>query len=177
MVDLGKPVVLAAGFAVLAACARGGSPAADVAGERAAIEAVSLAWKNAYNAGDASAVGALYAEDAVLSAPGERAVHGSAAISEYFIEKVAEFGAAGLTVEDEPMGDILASCDLAWQWKTYKIIDKAGTVVDAGKLVTLFRRQDQKWLIAGDTWNSDATPGEAEHPGHSRDLAVQKTSR
>ena len=177
MVDLGKPVVLAAGFAVLAACARSGSPAADVAGERAAIEAVSLAWKNAYNAGDASAVGALYAEDAVLSAPGERAVRGSAAIGEYFVEKVAEFGAAELTVEDEPMGDVLASCDLAWQWKTYKIIDKAGTVVDAGKLVTLFRRQERKWLIAGDTWNSDATPGEAEHPGHSRDLAVQKTSR
>ena len=61
MVDLGKPMVLAAGFAVLAACARSGSPAADVAGDRAAIEAVSLAWKNAYNAGDASAVGALYA--------------------------------------------------------------------------------------------------------------------
>jgi uncharacterized protein (TIGR02246 family) len=158
MFDLARPVILAAGFAVLAACAGSGSPAVDVAAEKAAIKAVSVAWKNAYNAGDAAAVGALYAEDAVLSAPGERAVHGSAAIREYFVEKVAEFGAAGLTVEDKPMGDVLASCDLAWQWKTYKVIDKAGAVVDAGKLVTLFRRQDGRWLIAGDTWNSDATP-------------------
>jgi len=164
MFDLGKPVVLAASFAVLAACARSGSPVVDVAAEKAAVEAVSLAWKNAYNAGDVAAVAALYAEDAVLSAPGERAVHGSAAIGEYFVEKVAEFGAAELTVEDEPMGDVLASCDLAWQWKTYKVIDKAGAVVDAGKLVTLFRRQDGKWLIAGDTWNSDATPGAPTGP-------------
>ena len=158
MFDLGKPVVLAASFAVLAACARGGSPVVDVAAEKAAVEAVSLAWKNAYNAGDVAAVAALYAKDAVLSAPGARAVHGGAAIS----QKVAEFGAAGLTVEDEPMGDVLASCDLAWQWKTYKVIDKAGAVVDAGKLVTLFRRQDGRWLIAGDTWNSDATPGKVD---------------
>ena len=158
MFSLGKPLVLAASFAALAACVRN-TPPADTTADKAAVEAVSIAWKNAYNAGDVAAVAALYAEDAVLSAPGERAVHGNASISEYFVKTVAEFSAAGLTVEDEPMGDVVASCDLAWQWKTYKVTDKAGVVVDAGKLVTLFQRRDGKWMIVGDTWNSDATPG------------------
>ena len=163
MFSLGKPLVLAASFAALAACVRN-APPADTTADKAAVEAVSIAWKNAYNAGDAAAVAALYAEDAVLSAPGERAMHGNASISEYFVKTVAEFSAAGLTVEDEPMGDVVASCDLAWQWKTYKVADKAGVVVDAGKLVTLFQRRDGKWMIVGDTWNSDATPGAATGP-------------
>jgi uncharacterized protein (TIGR02246 family) len=165
MLNLGKPIALAASFAALSACVRSAPPAADTAADKAAVEAVSIAWKNAYNAGDASAVAALYAEDAVLSAPGERAVHGNASISEYFVTKVAEFSAAGLTVADAPMGDVVASCDLAWQWKTYKVTDKAGVVVDAGKLVTLFQRQDGKWMIVGDTWNSDATPSASAAQG------------
>jgi uncharacterized protein (TIGR02246 family) len=156
MSNVGKRVVLAASFAALAACGR---PAANTAGDEAAVEAVSIAWKNAYNTGDAAAVAALYAEDAVLSAPGEPAVRGRASISEYFVGKVAEFRAAGLTVADARMGDVVASCDLAWQWQTYRVTDKSGAVVDAGKLVTLFQRIDGKWMIAGDTWNSDATPG------------------
>jgi uncharacterized protein (TIGR02246 family) len=155
MIDLARPAVLAAAFAALAACAKSAPPAANTTADRSAIKAVSLAWKNAYNAGDAAAVAALYAEDAVLSAPGEPAVRGNASISEYFVKKVAEFSAAGLTVADEPLGDVVASCDLAWQWQTYKVTDKSGAVVDAGKLVTLFQRKDGKWIIVGDTWNSD----------------------
>ena len=33
-----------------------------------------------------------------------------------------------------------------------------GALLDAGKLVTLFQRHNGQWLIAGDTWNSDAPP-------------------
>ena len=158
MFSLAKPLILAASFVALAACVRSAPPATNTVADKAAVEAVSIAWKNAYNAGDVAAVAALYAEDAVLSAPGERAVHGKASISEYFVRKVAEFGAAGLTVADAPMGDVVASCDLAWQWKTYEVTDHAGVVVDAGKLVTLFQRKDGEWTIAGDTWNSDVAP-------------------
>lgn len=159
MTNLARPVVVAAAFAALAACAKSSPPAANTAAEKSAIKAVSIAWKKAYNAGDAAAVAALYAEDAVLSAPGAPAVRGSASISEYFVKKVAEFSAAGLTVADDPMGDVVASCDLGWQWQTYKVTDKSGALVDAGKLVTLFQRKDGKWMIVGDTWNSDVTPG------------------
>jgi uncharacterized protein (TIGR02246 family) len=152
-----KLLVLAGSLALLAACAETAAP--DTAADKAAIRAVSIAWKNAYNAGDAAAVAALYAEDALLSAPGERPLVGNPAISEYFAKKVAEFSAAGLTVADAPMGDVGASGDLGFQWETYRVTDRSGAVVDAGKLLTLFGRRKGKWMIIGDTWNSNAVPG------------------
>ncbi len=150
-------LLLIASVTVLTACARTAAP--DTAADRTALRAVSLAWKSAYNAGDAAAVAALYAEDAVLSAPGEHPLRGKSAISEYFTKKVAEFSAAGLTVADAPMGDVAASGDLGFQWATYRVTDKSGALVDAGKLLTLFGRRNGKWMIIGDTWNSDALPG------------------
>ena len=144
MISFKKSMLLAVGLAALAACGQSSPPAATstTAADQAAIKAVSIAWKSAYNAGDAAAVAALYAEDAVLSAPGEPVVRGHASISDYFVKKVAEFSTTGLTVEDAPMGDVLASGDLAWQWQTYKITDKSGAVVDTGKLVTLLQRKN-----------------------------------
>jgi uncharacterized protein (TIGR02246 family) len=141
----------------LAACARTAPPISDATADKAAVEAVSLAWKQAYNARDAAAVTALYGDDAVLSAPGARALRGRTAIGEYFVSTIAQFSTSGLRVADEPLGETVASCDLAWHWKTYTVTDASGVVVDAGKLVTLFQRINGKWLIVGDTWNSDGT--------------------
>jgi len=155
----GRPgtVLLAAALTTLIACSRTAAP--DTTGDEAAIRAVSSAWKAAFNAGDAAAVTALYGEDAILSAPGRPVVRGRASIGEYFAKTVAEFSTAGLTVTDAPLSPVAASGDLGFQWASYKVSDKSGQVVDAGKLLTLFQRKNGKWLIIGDTWNSDATPG------------------
>jgi uncharacterized protein (TIGR02246 family) len=159
-----KSAVLAAMVIALSSCAKAPPPAAEPASASAGaaatpadVEAVSVAWKNAYNGGDAASVAALYTEDAVLSAPGEPAVRGKAAISDYFVAKVTQFRDSGFTVVDAPLGDVKMSGDLAWQWQTYKVTNASGAVVDSGKLVTLFERKEGKWLIAGDTWNSDGT--------------------
>ena len=50
----------------LTAC---GGPAPSAAQDIRAIKEVNVAWNKAYNAGDGAAVAALYADDAVLSAP------------------------------------------------------------------------------------------------------------
>jgi uncharacterized protein (TIGR02246 family) len=149
-------MALAIGCAALAACSANST--ADGAADASAIRAVSLAWKRAFNAGDAAAVTALYAEDAVLSAPGVPLVRSRAAIAEYFQKTGAQFANAGLTVADAPLGNPVASGDLGFQWETYSVTNKAGTVVDSGRLLTLFRRHGGKWLIVADTWNSDAAP-------------------
>jgi uncharacterized protein (TIGR02246 family) len=145
---------LVAALAVLSACASPATP--DTAADEAAIRAVSIAWKGAFNAGDAAAVSALYAADAVLSAPGAPLVRGRPAIGQYFVRQAAAFAGSGLVVSDAPMGSSRASGDLGFQWETYQITDKSGAVVDAGSLLTLFERRDGKWLIIGDTWNSQA---------------------
>jgi len=147
-------------FALLAAgvVACSGTVVPGAASSEAGIEAVSTAWKHAYNAGDFHAVTELYADDAVLSAPGVPVVMGKAAIGGYFSKLGPVFAHAGLTVTDAPLGRAGTSGDLGFQWKRYRILDKSGAVVDAGKLLTLFRRSGARWLIIGDTWNSDGAP-------------------
>jgi uncharacterized protein (TIGR02246 family) len=137
-------------------CGRG--QAVDPAADSAAVAAASIAWKVTFNAGAPAAVAALYAEDAVLSAPGKPVIKGRAAIGEYFVKTAAEFSGAGLTVADAPMGAAVASGDLGYQWKTYTISDRSGAVVGSGELLTLFRRSAGKWLIIADTWNAHGAP-------------------
>lgn len=147
---------------VLAGCCR--RPAPDPAADAAGVAAASIAWKTTFNAGDPVAVTALYAKDAILSAPGKPMVRGRAAIGQYFVKTAGEFAAAGLTVADAPLGEPVASGDLGYQWKTYTITDRAGAVVGSGQLLTLFRRTAGKWLIVGDTWNPDgAAPAAGAH--------------
>jgi uncharacterized protein (TIGR02246 family) len=153
-----KLTVLVASFVALAACAKTAPPAASTTADETAIRAVNIAWNKAYNAGDGAAVAALYAEDAVLNAPGKPMVRGKASLTEYYVKDAAEFAATGATVADDPVGDVGQSGDLAWQSGTYKNTDKSGTTVDSGKFLTVFQRKDGKWLIIRDTWNSDAAP-------------------
>jgi len=100
VINFRKLVVLAASLAALAACAKTATP--DTAADETAIRAVNTAWFKAFSAGDGAAVTALYAEDAVLSAPGAPAVRGKASIGEYYVKTVAEFAAAGLAEADGP---------------------------------------------------------------------------
>jgi ketosteroid isomerase-like protein len=143
-------------LAALTGCGR--SAPRDPSADQAAIRAVSLAWKRAFNAGDAAAVTALYAEDAMLSAPAVPLVRGQALIGRYFQQQAAAFSRAAVTVVDAPLGEPGVSGDLGYQWETYQIIDKSGAVVDSGRLLTLFERRRGQWLIIGDTWNSDVAP-------------------
>ncbi len=149
------------GFLVLLAALAGCGGAHDCSRDARSIEAVSAAWKQAFNARDAAAVAALYAPDAILAAPGLPPVRGREAIAAYFRQTVAGFAAAGVTVTDAPMGASGTSGDLGYDWKTYRITNTAGTVIDRGKLLTLFRRDHGHWLISGDTWNSDLPPPKA----------------
>jgi uncharacterized protein (TIGR02246 family) len=156
MSKLKNLVVLAASLVALAACAKTAAP--DKAADADAIRAVNVAWNKAYNAGDGAAVAALYADDAVLLAPGAPLARGKASISEYYAKDAAAFAAAGIMVVDAPTSDVAESGDLAWQSGTYKSTDKSGAAVEAGKFLTVFQRKDGKWQIIRDTWNSDAKP-------------------
>jgi len=159
MINIKKLAVLTASLAALAGCARTAAP--DTAADATAARAVNVAWYKAYNAGDGAAVAALYAEDAALNAPGAPVARGKPAISEYYVKNAAASAAAGLALVDDPSSDVGVSGDLAWQSGTFKVTDKSGAAVDAGKYLTVFQRKDGKWMIIRDTWNSDASPAAA----------------
>jgi uncharacterized protein (TIGR02246 family) len=135
-----------------------GAASADVATDEAAIRAVDSSWFAAHNAGDADAVTALYADDAVVSAPGAPPARGSAAIGETIAKDVADTKAAGLSLVASPTADIGVSGDLGWIWNTFTVKDKSGATVSAGKYLTLAARKNGQWRISRDIWNSDNPP-------------------
>ena len=154
----------------LGACSRAEAPVVDtsaamtpppaaaastVAADKEAVRAVNASWFKAYNARDVGAISALYADDAVLSAPGVPSARGAAAIKQAFQKDIAAATIAGIANNSGTSDETGVSGDLAWEWNTYSATDTSGKVVDKGKYVTLFERRNGKWLIIRDIWNSD----------------------
>jgi len=113
----------------------------------------------AFEAGDADAVAACYAEDAILWFPGGPMARGRQAIRDGFAGYFA-----GVTVKDaamtelghEAMGDARAS------WGTYEIhlVDKATGVesTERGRYTDVSRKIDGRWQYVVDHPSDDPPP-------------------
>jgi uncharacterized protein (TIGR02246 family) len=149
---------LAAGIVALAGSMVGVAHAASSASaDEAAIRAQTTSWEKAYNGGDAKAVAAQYAEDALLLPPGASGVSGRAAVLEFFTKDIAGSKAAGAVFVIPPKTDVGVSGNMGWESGTYKVTVK-GAVVETGKFLSVSRKKDGKWLYIRDTWNADAPP-------------------
>ncbi len=153
-----KAACLATTLLVVAACA---PKAPDTAADVAAIKAEAPVWFTKYNAGDADGVAGLYAEDAVVLAPGTAAVAGRAAIRGLIASDIAKTTAGGFTLTGDEVTDAGVSGDMAWATGTFSVTDSSGATVDRGKYVTIYRRAEGKWPIIRDIWNSDMAPAPA----------------
>ena len=149
---------LAVGIVALVGAMAGFANAASPAGaDEAAIRTQSTSWEKAYNGGDAKAVAALYAENALLLPPGASGVSGRAAILEFFTKDIAGSKAAGAVFALNPKTDVGVSGNLGWESGTYKVTVK-GAVVETGKFLSVSHKKNGKWLYLRDTWNADAPP-------------------
>jgi uncharacterized protein (TIGR02246 family) len=137
--------------------------ASPASADEVAIRAQTTSWGKAYNGGDAKAVAALYAEDALLLPPGVSGVSGRAAILQYFTEDIAGSKAAGAVFALNPKTDVGVSGNMGWESGTYKVTVK-GAVVETGKFLSVSRKKDGKWLYIRDTWNADAPPATPPAP-------------
>jgi uncharacterized protein (TIGR02246 family) len=158
-----RQFISACGLTLLVACGQtGAAPAggakADTAADEAALRAVDSTWFATYTAGDADAVAALYADDAVVNPAGAPHARGSAAVREALGKDIANTKGGGFTLVPGSTSDVGVSGDLGWIWNTFTVKDKSGATVDAGKYVTVFARKDGKWRIIRDIWNSDNPP-------------------
>ncbi len=131
---------------------------ADMAADTAAVRAVNQSWFKAYNAGNAGAVAALYADDAVLCPPGAPAARGGAAIRAELVKEIADTAAGGVSLKQGTTIEIGISGDLAWESNSFTVVDKSGATVDTGKYLTVYGRKNGKWQIVRDIWNSDVPP-------------------
>ena len=171
MGTLKKAVLLATGLIAMAACA---AKAPDTTADEAALRADPVAWLEAYNAGNSDGVANLYAEDAVVLAPGAPAVVGRVAIREFIKSDIEKSKADGLAFKMGEVTGVGVSGDLGWLSGTYLVTDASGATVDGVKFVSVYRRTNGKWQLIRDTWNSDTAPAAAALPSANANMGSWK---
>lgn len=147
--------VLVSSFVALPDYARAAGGAAE-----AGIRAQTTSWVKAFNSGDAKAVTALYAEDAILLPPGAPGAKGHAAILAFIAKEIANSKEAGAVFNVDPKTDAGVSGNMGWESGTYTVTVK-GATVEAGKFLSVSRKKGSKWLYIRDTWNADTAPAPA----------------
>ncbi|MEJ2338160.1 MAG: nuclear transport factor 2 family protein [Gemmatimonadales bacterium] len=124
--------------------------------------AMNEAYDAATNAGDAEAMGMLYAVDAVSMPPNAASLVGRAAI---VADAAADFEIMTANLSSNTEGHYLMG-DMAVDWGTYLFTgtfeDSDVTVTEEGKYVAIWKAQpDGSWQIVRDIWNSN-TPAAME---------------
>ena len=92
----------------------------------------------------------------MLLPPNAPAVSGRAAIREFWATDSATTTGAGLKfVLRGTARQVSATC---LRIRILKVVDASGAAVATGKYIGVFKKVDGKWLLARDTWNTDAPP-------------------
>ena len=122
----------------------------------AAIEAAGVAFLEAFNAGDAEAVAAMYAEDAVILPPGKEAIEGRAAIEADWEADMASMEGMVMSFE---ITEVQAAHGHALEVGGYTVEGADGSHVDHGKYIAIWKNTDDGWKISRDIWNSSMGGG------------------
>jgi ketosteroid isomerase-like protein len=139
-------ILAASGSMVLAvaSAAAGGAPV------RAAIEAASGKFMAALARGDAAELASFYSAEARVFPPNAEIVHGKDAIQKLW-QGVID---AGIKEAVLTTLDVEARGDLACEIGTYVMKGAGGKVVDSGKYVVVWKRENKQWKVHRDIWNT-----------------------
>jgi uncharacterized protein (TIGR02246 family) len=127
-------------------------PAYASAQDRSVIQKLDDEYAAAFNKGDATAIAAMYKDDAVLLLPGAEMVRGKTGI-EAFAKKATEgLGDAKLTAVDvKPLGNSAVR-----EIGTFTLKTKGQTPQEiAGKYVVVWEKVGDDWKLATDIWNAN----------------------
>lgn len=159
---LRRTALAALGLLALAGC----TPSAPDAGSSKADEETmrkgTEAWVAAYSAGNVDAILDLYAEDAVVMPPGAPPMTDREALRAFL---TADIAVSAGTVFELGASSAGVSGNIGWHAGVFAVKDTSGNTVGSGKYVEVWRKQDGKWLILRDMWNTDAAPAATAAPG------------
>ena len=113
----------------------------------------SQAWADALNKGDATAIAALYTDDALLMPPGTPLLRGKAAIE----EQLAKEAGGGFKIEITSM-ETQSHGDVGHNLGTFTVRGADDVVVDTGKFIEIWKRVNGEWKLYADIYNSDIPP-------------------
>ena len=114
-------------------------------------------FTTAFEAGDADALSACYAEDGIIWFPGGPMAQGRQAIRDGFAHFFTEMTVKDMVLTD--IGHVMGDDDTRTAWGTYEIraVDKASgaDIVQRGRYTDVTRRIDGRWLYVVDHPSDD----------------------
>lgn len=148
-------VLVTVGLGVLGGIAGAMADEAEVGQARKGIAAANLKFGEAVRQGNAAAVGALYAEDAILLPPGSEMIKGRPGIQEFWQ------GGLKMGIKDAVLTsvDVTAFGNTAVEIGTYALKiqpeGQAAIIEDHGKYVVVWKKMaDGAWKLSVDIWNA-----------------------
>ncbi|MEY8831448.1 DUF4440 domain-containing protein [Sedimentitalea sp. XS_ASV28] len=120
-----------------------------------AIQAIHKEWAELIAEKDSAAIGTLYAENAVLMAPGEPVVEGAKAIEARWARQLT---LDGFDFSLTPQQLVVSSSgDLAHDRGSYDFAATLpqGAITDTGKYVLVWQKIDGDWKVIADIFNSN----------------------
>src|SRR5947208_3437674 len=106
-------VALAALGVIAAGCAKT-APPRDTAADKSKLQADEVRWFDDFAKADSEGLASLYAEDAIVMAPGTPALTGRPAIKSYLAGQAAGAKAAGMSIKPGDVTGSDVSGDLGW---------------------------------------------------------------
>lgn len=125
-------------------------PLPALAQDKATIQSLNDKFAQAFNAGDAAAIAALYTDDAVALPPGGEMMKGRSDIQSFWKGATEQLGGGKLTTVDvKPLGK-----EAAREIGTFSFRTKGSQPQDVtGKYVVVWEKVGNDWKLATDIWN------------------------
>ncbi len=149
---LGTITVALAGSVVVALTCAG--PARAEEDVRAALEAGNRKFEEAVSRGDGAALAALYTPEAQLLPAQSDFVTGTKAIGEFW-QGVFDSGIKAATLTTV---EVNSHGDTADEVGRYELRAADGEVLDKGKYVVIWKKEDGTWKLHRDIWNTSVPP-------------------
>jgi uncharacterized protein (TIGR02246 family) len=123
-----------------------------MAQDKAIIQSLSDKFAQAFNAGDAAGVAALYTDEAVILPPGVEMMKGRTAIQAFWKGAAEKLGNGKLTtVEVKSLGT-----EAAQEIGTFSFRTKGSQPQEiTGKYVVIWEKVGSDWELATDIWNTN----------------------
>ena len=123
----------------------------DKATVKAEIEAANSEFMAFVSKGDSVGLANYYTIDAKLMGPNEPAAIGRPAI----LSGMAGIINSGVAKADLKLIDVWGAGDVVAEEGELTLFDKAGTQLDKGKYIVLWKKEESKWKLFRDLFNSD----------------------
>jgi len=117
---------------------------------REAIEEGNKQWSAALSRGDSAGMAALYTPNAQLFPTHSDIVSGTEAIQKFW-QGVITSGVRGATLT---ILEVDGQGDTAYEVGRYALTGAGGQVLDNGKYVVVWKREQGQWRLHRDIWNS-----------------------